>query len=148
MIRLRSLILLVCLLVALPGLTPAQQTVAMAPIKVADHVYYVQGIAGVATDNQGFVSNAAFNALGRPAWSTLTNWVRDGLLTLPLALLMAGWFGGSGVIYAQAAVNVLVGAVAAYWGWRYVIHLGRQQLPALDLEPARPYAHADRFRRR
>ncbi len=95
-----------------------------------------------------FVSNAAFNALGRPAWSTLTNWIRDGVLTLPLCLLMAGWFGAPGVIYAQAVVNVLVGILAAWWGWRYVVHMSRQTLPALDLEPARPYAHADRFRRR
>lgn len=95
-----------------------------------------------------FVSNSAFNALGRPSWSTLTNWVRDGLLTLPLALVMAGWFAAPGVIYAQALVNLVVGAVAAYWGWRYVVGLARQQLPPLDLDPPRPYAHADRFRRR
>jgi glyoxylase-like metal-dependent hydrolase (beta-lactamase superfamily II) len=28
--------------------------------KVSDHVYYVQGIAGIATDNEGFISNAGF----------------------------------------------------------------------------------------
>lgn len=33
--------------------------VDMALIKVSDHVYYVQGKAGVATDNAGFISNAA-----------------------------------------------------------------------------------------
>jgi glyoxylase-like metal-dependent hydrolase (beta-lactamase superfamily II) len=27
--------------------------------KVSDHVYYVQGMAGIATDNKGFISNAA-----------------------------------------------------------------------------------------
>ncbi|MFK7753488.1 MAG: MATE family efflux transporter [Sedimentitalea sp.] len=93
-----------------------------------------------------FVSNSAFNALGRPAWSTLTNWVRDGLLTLPAALWLAGVFGAVGVIYAQALVSVVVGAIAAWWGWRYVQSLSVQA--PLDLDPARPYAHADRFRRR
>lgn len=52
-------------------------TVAMKLVKVSRHVYYVQGAAGVATDNQGFISNAGvivtdegvvvFDALGTPA---------------------------------------------------------------------------------
>lgn len=95
-----------------------------------------------------FVSNAAFNALGKPLWSTWTNWVRDGVLTLPAGLLLAGWFAAPGVIYAQALASVIAGLVAGLWGWRYVRGLARQELPALDLDPPRPYAHADRFRRR
>ena len=52
-------------------------TVPMKLVKVSPHVYYVQGKAGVATDNEGFVSNAGFvvtsegvvvfDALGTPA---------------------------------------------------------------------------------
>lgn len=95
-----------------------------------------------------FVSNAAFNALGRPGRSTLTNWLRDGLLTLPLGIILANAFGASGVIYAQATASLLAGTGAALWGWSYVTGLGRRQLPPLDLAPPRPYAHADRFRRR
>lgn len=34
-------------------------TVAMNLIRVSDHVYYVRGEAGIATDNEGFISNAA-----------------------------------------------------------------------------------------
>ena len=56
--------------------------------------------------------------------------------------------GADGVIYAQAAVAVIVGIGAALWGWYYVGCLSRTRLPALDLERPRPYAHADRFRRR
>ena len=33
-------------------------TVEMKLIKVSEHVYFVQGATGVATDNQGFISNA------------------------------------------------------------------------------------------
>ncbi|MGV6851468.1 MAG: hypothetical protein ACWA5R_04710, partial [bacterium] len=33
--------------------------VLMHLTKVSDHVYYVQGGAGAATDNHGFISNAA-----------------------------------------------------------------------------------------
>lgn len=52
-------------------------TVEMKLYRVSEHVYYVQGIAGVATDNQGFISNAGvvvtkagvvvFDALGSPS---------------------------------------------------------------------------------
>jgi len=34
-------------------------TVDMKLVQVSDHVYYVQGQPGVATDNQGFISNAS-----------------------------------------------------------------------------------------
>ncbi|MEX0368139.1 MAG: MATE family efflux transporter [Ruegeria sp.] len=95
-----------------------------------------------------FVSNAAFNALGRPRRATLTNWFRDGALTLPVALWTATAFGAPGVIYAQALCSVLVGLAAVLWGWHYVVALSRQALPVLDLAPSRSYAHADRFRRR
>lgn len=95
-----------------------------------------------------FVSNSAFNALGRPRWATLTNWTRDGLLTLPIALMMAAWFGATGVIYAQAVCSVIVGIAGGIWGWRYVRSLGRDLTPPLDLAAPRSYAHADRFRRR
>jgi len=49
--------------------------------QVSEHVYFVQGVAGVATDNAGFISNAGvivtgagvvvFDALGTPALSQL-----------------------------------------------------------------------------
>ncbi len=55
----------------------APATVDMKVVKMSEHVYYVQGKAGVATDNQGFISNAGFiitnegvvvfDALGTPS---------------------------------------------------------------------------------
>lgn len=55
--------------------------VAMELKKVSEHVYYVQGQAGVATDNEGFISNAGFvvtdegvvvfDALGTPSLANL-----------------------------------------------------------------------------
>ncbi|WP_286193772.1 MATE family efflux transporter [Tropicibacter sp. R16_0] len=95
-----------------------------------------------------YVASAAFNALMKPGWATLVSWIRDGILTLPFAWVLADWFGAPGVIYAQAVVTILVGAGAAWWGWLYVQSLGRTMVSELDLEPPRPYAHADRFRRR
>jgi len=55
----------------------AESTVEMVLKKVSEHVYYVQGAAGIATDNEGFISNAAavvtddgviiIDALGSPS---------------------------------------------------------------------------------
>jgi len=49
--------------------------------KVSEHIYYVQGKAGIATDNEGFISNAGFivtddgvivfDALGTPSLAAL-----------------------------------------------------------------------------
>ncbi len=121
------------------GLTPLGTQVVVS----FTHV----GAGGFLFASAMFVSNAAFNALGRPGRSTLVNWLRDGVLTLPLAIFLAAQFGADGVIYAQAAVAAVAGIGAALWGWVYVTGLSRSMLPALDLAPPRPYAHADRFRR-
>lgn len=93
-----------------------------------------------------FVSNAAFNNLGKPGRSTLLNWMKDGVLTWPAAILLAGSFGAAGVIYGQALAGAVMGVLAASWGWRYVARLGPQS--DIDPAPPRPYPNLDRFRRR
>ncbi len=55
----------------------APTSVDMNPVQVSEHVWYVQGVAGIATDNEGFISNAGFiiadegivifDALGTPS---------------------------------------------------------------------------------
>jgi glyoxylase-like metal-dependent hydrolase (beta-lactamase superfamily II) len=56
--------LLSVLLLVVPFNLPAatqypESTVDMTLSRVSEHVYYVQGAAGIATDNEGFISNAA-----------------------------------------------------------------------------------------
>lgn len=104
------------------------------------------GVGGFLFVGALFVSNAAFNNLGRPGLSTLVNWVKDGALSWPVAALCAGSFGAAGVIYGQALAGVLVGVVAALWGWRYVAGLGPQT--AIDPRAPRPYPNPDRHRMR
>ena len=70
-----------------------------------------------------FVSNAAFNNLGRPLWSTGFNWLRDGVLMFPLCWFMAGWLGAEGVVYGQALAGAIAGALAALAAWRFVARL-------------------------
>mgnify|MGYP001181469750 CR=1 FL=1 len=67
-----------------------------------------------------FVATAAFNNTGRPIYSTGINWVREGLVTLPLALWLSSIYGASGVIYAQAIVGVVLGLIVTLWAYRFI----------------------------
>ncbi len=70
-----------------------------------------------------FVSNAAFNNLGRPLWSTASNWSRDAV-AIPLAVGVIGSsLGPAGVIVAQALAGFLVGSMAGMMAWRFVHNL-------------------------
>ncbi|WP_299724365.1 MATE family efflux transporter [uncultured Tateyamaria sp.] len=93
-----------------------------------------------------YVSSAAFNNLGKPGRSTLVGWIKDGVLSWPLAALLASLFGATGVIYGQAAAGALMGGLAALWGWRYVAQLGPEAHIAHPV--ARPWPNLDRYRRR
>ena len=94
-----------------------------------------------------FVSNAAFNALGRPTRATLLTWIRDGLLTWPVAVWLAGIAGAVGVIYAQAVLGVAIGLVSALWGWHFVRHIGDVPVQ-VDLKTRRGWRDINTHRRR
>lgn len=74
-----------------------------------------QGLMGMV-----FVTNAAFNTLGRPGRSMIVNWSRDGLLMLPVAWWAAGLWGAPGVLYGQAIAGSVVGVLGALWAGRFV----------------------------
>ena len=59
-----------------------------------------------------FVSNAAFNNLGHPFYSTLINWGRHTLGTIPFVIVGAAWLGAPGVLIGQAAGGVVFAIVA------------------------------------
>ena len=77
--------LFVVFILMLAGPLPADErppaSVEMTLERVSEHVYFVQGAPGVATDNEGFISNAGvivtgagvviFDALGTPALSRM-----------------------------------------------------------------------------
>ncbi|KIN60236.1 Multi antimicrobial extrusion (MATE) family-like protein [Sulfitobacter noctilucae] len=106
------------------------------------------GVGGFVFIGALFVSNAAFNNLGRPAWSTLVNWCKDGVLSYPAAIWLATTFGASGVIYGQALAGSVMGIIAATWGWFYVKGLRAPDDVTLDPSYPRPYPNPDRYRRR
>ncbi|RVT86810.1 MATE family efflux transporter [Rhodobacteraceae bacterium CCMM004] len=89
-----------------------------------------------------FVSNAAFNNLGRPLHSTWINWGRHTLGTVPPVILGAALFGAPGVLIGQAAGGVVF-ALVALWLARRVID-GAETRAA---EPTAPFARQSRLLR-
>ncbi|RYI27074.1 MAG: MATE family efflux transporter [Acetobacteraceae bacterium] len=61
-----------------------------------------------------FVGNAVCNNLGRPFWSTVVNWGRHTLGTIPLALWLGQTWGAQGVLVGQALGGVVFGLAAAW----------------------------------
>lgn len=59
-----------------------------------------------------FVANAAFNNLGQPFLSTLTNWGRNAVALIPLVFIGSWAFGAQGVLIGQALAGVVFGGVA------------------------------------
>ncbi|MFZ1483079.1 MAG: MATE family efflux transporter [Paracoccaceae bacterium] len=67
-----------------------------------------------------FVGNAACNNLGRPFWSTLVNWGRHTIGTVPFALWLGGYWGAQGVLIGQAVGGVLFGLLAVWLALRVI----------------------------
>jgi putative MATE family efflux protein len=59
-----------------------------------------------------FVANASFNNLGKPLYSTFLNIGKATAGTIPFVFLGSLWFGAVGVIYGQAAGNIVFGVIA------------------------------------
>ena len=65
-----------------------------------------------------FVAQAAFNNLGRPHWSTVVNWGRATISTVPFLHAGAMIAGAAGMLVGSALGSVIFGSVAvaaAYW---------------------------------
>ncbi len=67
-----------------------------------------------------FVSNAAFNNMGRPLYSTLINWGRNTLGTVPFVMAGAATWGATGVLIGQAFGGIVFAAVAAWLAYRLI----------------------------
>ncbi len=67
-----------------------------------------------------FVSNASFNNLNRPIWSTWLNWGKNTLGTAPFVFAGSALFGAPGVVIAQAIGGVLFGVAGLWLSFRLV----------------------------
>ncbi|MEM9438285.1 MAG: MATE family efflux transporter [Pseudomonadota bacterium] len=81
-----------------------------------------------------FVTNASFNNLGHPFYSTWINWGRHTLGTIPFVILGAAWFGAPGVLIGQAFGGAIFAGVGLLLVLR-VQRIARQE----ELEPAEPH---------
>jgi len=59
-----------------------------------------------------YIGNASFNNLGKPVWSTFSNWGRILIGTIPLSWLGARYLGVHGVIIGEAIGTILAGSIA------------------------------------
>jgi len=71
-----------------------------------------------------FVSNAACNNLGRPFQSTLVNWGRHTIGTVPFAIWLGGYWGAQGVLIGQAVGGVVFGLIAVWLALRVIKQAG------------------------
>ena len=82
-----------------------------------------------------FASNALCNNLGRPFWSTLVNWGRHTLGTVPVALWFGSIWGAQGVLIGQAVGGIVFGLFSVWLGW-YAIRNPRLQRAQTPPPPA------------
>lgn len=86
-----------------------------------------------------FVANASFNNLGHPGYSTMINWGRNTLGTLPLVIWAGSVWGAPGVLIGQAAGGVIFAGLAVALSLRVINN------PERDLIPMGFKYHEDRI---
>ena len=85
-----------------------------------------------------FVSNAVCNNLGRPFWSTLVNWGRHTVGTIPFILGLGQLYGAPGVLVGQALGGVIFGGIAWWLALRVIANSAVGRRPALAAQPLAP----------
>ncbi|NOR71959.1 MAG: MATE family efflux transporter [Methylomarinum sp.] len=70
-----------------------------------------------------FIANASFNNLGKPFWSTVSNWGRILFGTIPLAWFGAKLLGVYGVLIGEAIGTVLIGSISIWVSRRLINNL-------------------------
>ena len=78
-----------------------------------------------------FVSNAAFNNLGKPLYSMGFNWARASLGTIPFAYA-GSHYGPIGVLVGSSLGAVIFGSLATWVAFRIIDGLERQQSECKD----------------
>ncbi|MFP3921430.1 MAG: MATE family efflux transporter [Dichotomicrobium sp.] len=82
-----------------------------------------------------FISNAAFNNLGRPHYATLFNWGRATLGTMLPVWLASQYFGPYGVLAGQVLGGMSFGILAALACYFYIARLETSANRAASAEP-------------
>ncbi len=88
-----------------------------------------------------FVANAAFNNLGYAGYSTLFNWGRATVGTVPFVWYGATAYGSVGIVAGWALGGVVFGLAAVVVAFR-VVRRGGHRPPSDDVPPPPPAAHS------
>jgi len=67
-----------------------------------------------------FVTNAAFNNLGKPLWATAFNWSRQTLGVIPFIALGAMWGDLTGIAYGIVAGSIPFALIAIFTAFRLI----------------------------
>jgi len=73
-----------------------------------------------------FVAAAAFNNLGHPNTSTIFNWAKATIGTIPFALYGAHVAGPEGVMLGMALGSIIFGVASVAWAYRIVAKVEQQ----------------------
>jgi putative MATE family efflux protein len=73
-----------------------------------------------------FVANASFNTLGRAHYSTLLNWGRATLGTVPFVLIGGRYFQAEGVLAGNMIGGVAFGVIAIFSAYHLIAALGQK----------------------
>jgi putative MATE family efflux protein len=87
-----------------------------------------------------FVSNAACNNLGAPFQSTLINWGRNTIGTIPFVIWLGGLYGAQGVLIGQSLGGVLFGVLALWLAYRLIGRASPTDAPQMPVQPVPPSA--------
>ncbi len=71
-----------------------------------------------------FVANAVFNTLGQPHYSTMLNWGRATLGTVPFVLAGAHFAGAKGALAGNMAGGIIFGVLSVFLAYRLVDRIG------------------------
>lgn len=108
----------------------APTSVVMEVKKVSEHVYYVEGAAGIATDNEGFISNAGFvvtgdgvvvfDSLGTPSLAyKLRNKIAE-ITDQPIKKVLVSHFHADHIYGLQVFEELGAEIIAPYGAQKYI----------------------------
>ncbi len=83
-----------------------------------------------------FVANAAFNNLGFPLYSTVSNWSRAMLGVIPFVTIGAKWYGLNGALAGSGIGSAVFGIVALIVCFRVLKTIEKRTPPQISLAPA------------
>ena len=115
----------------------APTSVDMQVHKVSEHVYYVQGKAGIATDNEGFISNAGFvitddgvvifDSLGTPSLANeLVKKIRS-ITDQPIKKVVVSHFHADHIYGLQVFEELGAEIIAPYGAQKYINSEGAKE---------------------